>query len=51
VTTATITGPIAGVPMFNILNLMVGVWFNNTVPDSTTPDAPTLQVDWVRVSS
>lgn len=50
VTVATISGPIAAVPMFNILNLMVGVWWTGNIPDATTPDAPTLQVDWVRVS-
>lgn len=49
VTVATISGPIAGVPMFNILNLMVGVHWNGTAPDATTPNAPRLVVDWVEV--
>ena len=49
VVVATITGPIADVPMFTILTLVVGVHFNGTAPDTTTPDAPRLMVDWVEV--
>jgi beta-glucanase (GH16 family) len=49
VVVATITGPIADVPIFTILNLMVGVHINGTAPDTTTPDAPRLMVDWVEV--
>jgi beta-glucanase (GH16 family) len=49
VVVATITGPIADVPMFNILTLVVGVWWTGDAPDATTPDAPRLMVDWVEV--
>jgi beta-glucanase (GH16 family) len=49
VTVARISGPIAGSPMFGILNLMVGVHYSGTAPDATTPDSPRLMVDWVEV--
>jgi beta-glucanase (GH16 family) len=33
--------------LYMILNLAVGVWWNNTAPDGTTPDNPKMQVDWI----
>lgn len=33
--------------LYFILNLAVGVWFNNTAPDGSTPDNPSMQVDWI----
>ena len=35
--------------LFIIMNMAVGVWWNNTPPDGTTPDRPSMDVDWVGV--
>ena len=34
-------------PQFLLLQMAVGVWFKNYVPDATTPANPALEVDWV----